>query len=686
MQQNNNRKPTKAQGTASANAKGKQEECVSAAKQENAAAVSAVKQVEQAKAKTVSAKKKTVETKTAANRLKAEQAQAERQKKQAEITAERKKAQADKAQKRERTARRAEKRALKEEKRKEKIAAKKARKAKMAREKAAIKAEKSAKKAALKKERAILKKKKAMLKKDRALAHAEKEKAKQEKARLKAERIAERKEKAQLRAEQKRLRKEEKKKALAEKAARRKNATERKHQEGRKRRKERDPHEGRYLKTRGLTAAVIALGVTTLALASALTVYRSSAEGQIRSLEGFYARAFTDLIGSVDEINSDLSKLSVTTSPDMERSLAVRLIVGAERAENSISELPLPENARYGVAALINRIGSFAKYLEKTAADKPLTQKQRETATLLAEKVRDLQTTLYEAQKQTGNKKFRFSSLIKEGGPLVNGFEQMGNPVDSLPKLIFDGPFSEGTSHPHSAPSFGKELDRVAAESALTSAFSEYGLRDVAFLGEGSEGPIAAYSFTAKDNNGGDFYAQISKMGGKVVLFDSDCGEGEIAFSDEVCIEKAAAFLSALGYGDVTPVWTDSFQSECTVNFAAEENGVVLYPDLIKVKVCKTDGRVMGMEAFSYLLNHKTRSLPTPKLSEKEAENLLSSNLTVNSSRICLVPLGFGKEELCYEFAGTANGQTYYVYLSALTGKDVQIFRVVEGTEGTLLS
>ena len=86
MQQNNNRKPTKAQGNASANAKGKQEERVSAAKQENASAVSAVKQVEQAKAKTVSAKKKTAETKTAANRLKAEQAQAEKQKKQAEIT------------------------------------------------------------------------------------------------------------------------------------------------------------------------------------------------------------------------------------------------------------------------------------------------------------------------------------------------------------------------------------------------------------------------------------------------------------------------------------------------------------------------------------------------------------------------------------------------------------------------
>ena len=43
------------------------------------------------------------------------------------------------------------------------------------------------------------------------------------------------------------------------------------------------------------------------------------------------------------------------------------------------------------------------------------------------------------------------------------------------------------------------------------------------------------------------------------------------------------------------------------------------------------------------------------------------------------------KEALAYEFSGTAGGATYYVYIDAADGKEIEIFRVVETTEGRLL-
>ena len=49
------------------------------------------------------------------------------------------------------------------------------------------------------------------------------------------------------------------------------------------------------------------------------------------------------------------------------------------------------------------------------------------------------------------------------------------------------------------------------------------------------------------------------------------------------------------------------------------------------------------------------------------------------------IPLGNGNETLAYEFIGTFNDSTYYIYLDANTLKEVEIYKVVITEEGTLL-
>lgn len=40
------------------------------------------------------------------------------------------------------------------------------------------------------------------------------------------------------------------------------------------------------------------------------------------------------------------------------------------------------------------------------------------------------------------------------------------------------------------------------------------------------------------------------------------------------------------------------------INFVPEDGGALIYPDMIKVKVCETRGIVTGIDAFSYWMNH----------------------------------------------------------------------------------
>jgi germination protein YpeB len=94
---------------------------------------------------------------------------------------------------------------------------------------------------------------------------------------------------------------------------------------------------------------------------------------------------------------------------------------------------------------------------------------------------------------------------------------------------------------------------------------------------------------------------------------------------------------------------------------------------------------VLGFESSSYYINHRDRIIENATLSEEECVKKVSSNIEIETCRLALVPIGNESETLCYEFSGNYDGAIYYAYIDAKTGRQVQLFKVVEGTEGSLL-
>ena len=68
-------------------------------------------------------------------------------------------------------------------------------------------------------------------------------------------------------------------------------------------------------------------------------------------------------------------------------------------------------------------------------------------------------------------------------------------------------------------------------------------------------------------------------------------------------------------------------------------------------------------------------------VSRRQAEAAVSERLRVSGARLCVIPLN-GKESLCWQFTGVYNGQTYYVYIDARTGRQRDIQRLVVSAEG----
>lgn len=525
-------------------------------------------------------------------------------------------------------------------------------------------------KAAAKRKKITLKKEKQEAKKQNKLKRAE---AKQVRMQAKKARMQE-----------KQARKAEKKANQSEKRSKQSNRTARKTQNrtAQNGAKERKAH-GKP----GLIAAVIALSVTTLVLASALTAYYFSSSRQIATLNANYARAYYSLQGYLDNMDANLSKLAVSSSQSMGRQLTTDIAVQSELAENSLQELPLGDEAKFYTAKLVNQVGDYAKFLQKELNAGTLTEKERETVRSLQKSTSALRDKLKRVEN-SGNVSKNIAKMLKAEGAITKGFTELEESSTTLPRLIYDGAFSESTLNRTEARGLtGDAVSRTQAEKTFRSLFADYGLSQVEYAGESTGAAFTCHCFTAMDSEGGEIYAQITTKGGHLALFDRNQSEKSEGVSTEDCIEKALTFLEKAGYENMEAVWTDSFRGECTVNCAAVQNGVTMYPDLIKVKVDCADGKVLGLEAFSYLLNHTERQHLVPRLSQAVAEDKVSDTVNVETRRLCVAPLGEGVEELCYEFSGKGlSGELYYFYISANTGEEVQIFRVIQGTEGTVLS
>ena len=121
------------------------------------------------------------------------------------------------------------------------------------------------------------------------------------------------------------------------------------------------------------------------------------------------------------------------------------------------------------------------------------------------------------------------------------------------------------------------------------------------------------------------------------------------------------------------------------INFAAVQDDVILYSDLVKVWVDRQTKQIVGMDARNYWFSHTRRDLPEPQVTEQEAREMISSNLTVKSVELALIPITPETEKLCYEFKGTFSEDSYIVYINVLTGDEEQIYRIIDSDQGQLV-
>lgn len=435
----------------------------------------------------------------------------------------------------------------------------------------------------------------------------------------------------------------------------------------------------------GWLAAVISLGIVTLALGTMLTygwMYMNGFEADMASIQ---SESLYELNSVVDNLDTNLSKARVANTRTEQVKLLSDIALQSEMAQTILERMPMDSRLTQNMTSFVNKMGDSAQdMLYSVASGKKLTDSQVASLQYMYETNQQLKDTLNELTSTANSNDMLDMLRGKTDGIMFTAFGDIQNTPVEVPKEIHDGPFAENTDKVSAKHLEGlEEISAAKAEELAQKYFADYGVTGVNCTGEVNAEQLQCYNVTVSTDDG-DMWAQLSKFGGKVVEFNSykDCADKN--FSVERCIDIAEDFLSDLGFDNMKAVWTSENGSVCNLNFAYVDDGVICYSDLVKVKVCEQRGIVTGMEAISYVLNHTERTIPSASILKSEAKEKIHTNLEIKASRLTLIPVS-GGERLAWEFYGVYGDNDYYVYVDAQNGQEIEMFTVVGTAQGRAL-
>ena len=154
--------------------------------------------------------------------------------------------------------------------------------------------------------------------------------------------------------------------------------------------------------------------------------------------------------------------------------------------------------------------------------------------------------------------------------------------------------------------------------------------------------------------------------------------------SQEEADRKGKEFLENKGFPNMQETYYLKQEGIVTINYAATQDNVVMYPDLIKVKVALDNGEVLGIETTGYLNNHTQRDVSKVKVTQEDAKKSLNKDLQIESEGLAVIPTEWQTEILCYEFKGKVEDREFLVYINAENGREEDILIITNTPNGTL--
>lgn len=404
-----------------------------------------------------------------------------------------------------------------------------------------------------------------------------------------------------------------------------------------------------------------------------------------------YNKSMYLAVSYINNVEVDLAKLLVTSTPKMSAVTLADIWKQANLAKECLEQIPVGQNSMANASKYLTQVSDFSYTLMKqNISDIKLTEEEYEKLKHIYEDSSKLSSKMSDIYDDLNAGRIKWDELEKIGNEklpdndISNSISEVGKTFQNYEGLIYDGAFSDHLLS--SEPKFlsQKEISEDDAKKYIEEVIlNDEKIEKIEFKGE-SNGKIELYNFDVTLDSKQKRTISITKNDCKLYLMIGDKKVKEQNISVDEAKKRGMEFLNKLGIDNMIETYYQKTENMIVINYAATQDGVILYPDLIKVKISLDDGKVYGVEAAGYIFNHTTRNNLKPSISQEKAKSMLNSSLEIISSDMALIPTESNSEILTYEFKGKIDNREFLIYINADNAREEKVLLVIDNKNGVL--
>ena len=433
-----------------------------------------------------------------------------------------------------------------------------------------------------------------------------------------------------------------------------------------------------------LLIVVVALGIL---LYAKQREYRQTSENS-------YNMAFYELVDYVQNVETYLAKSLISSTSEHGAETLTNLWREANLAQSYLARLPIESQELENTEKFLNQVSDYSYSLSrKNIYNEDLTQEDLNNLKELHSYSVELENTLNQLSEDLNTGRFSWGELTKKGTVAFaqqvdniskESFSNLEENFHEYAGLIYDGAFSEHLTGQEKKGLTGDDIDEEKAKQLAEELVGKDNRKEIKNLGFSENATIPVYDFSITNQEDETINISIAKKGGHVVSMNTNRAVNSEIISQEEADKKGKEFLENRGYKDMKETYYLKQEGIVTINYAATQNDVVMYPDLIKVKVALDNGEILGMETTGYLNNHTKRDISKVKITKEEAKKSLNKDLQIESEGMAVIPTEWKTEILCYEFKGKVEDREFLVYINAENGREEDVLIITNTPNGTL--
>lgn len=406
--------------------------------------------------------------------------------------------------------------------------------------------------------------------------------------------------------------------------------------------------------------------------------------------ENQYQRSFHELSYHMDTLHDKIGTTLVMNSKEQISPQMIDIWRLTSQAQGNVGQLPLGLLPFNKTEEFLHDIGDFSYRTSARDLDKePLSDKELKTLKNLHKQSQEINGEIKNVQNVVLEKNLKWVDVDRalasgdepKDNTITDGFRTVEKKMDGYEEANTDLSLATATQKHDFKNVTGTKISKQEALKKAQNLLNTTDNKNTKIQKSGKGADVKAYNLILEDKNR-VAHLDLTEKGGHPLslLIERPMKEQKISLNQAE--EIAEKFLKQNKFKNMEVFTAREYDTSGVFSFLYKQDGVRIYSDSIEVKVGLDNGEVLGLTSRNYLMNHKERKIPKPKINKKEAQNKVNEDVKIEQTYQAIIDNEFGEEILVYEFIGTMNNHTYRIFVNAESGKEEKIEKLTNSISG----